>query len=255
MHNSAKTIIRALESIKSQTYKGEFQIIIVDDGSIDNSAKLVEEYINNNFDLNIELFKKKNEGVSSARNFAMKFARGQYIAFLDSDDEWQEEKIQLQIESIIKSPNVDLLGCRNCNLTNTRLSNIQIIRLIKLKAFSYTMKTSLTTSGVIMRRSIYIEIGGFDEKMRYSEDMNYWLRIMGKFNCYILDYPLVKLENDSLIKHGGGLSRKTWEMEKGELNNITYIYKNKQINVLQYLFSFTFSFLKFMRRLILKYTT
>lgn len=251
MYNSSQTILRALNSIKFQNFDGSFQIIVVDDGSIDNSVILVEKFRDENLDLCIDIFKKKNGGVSSARNFAMDHATGEYIAFLDSDDEWNKEKIQIQIEIMVKNPQIDLLGCRNSTSTSVTLPQSDNLPLIKLNSFNYVLKTSLITSSVIMRRLIYVEIGGFNENMRYSEDMNYWLRAMQKFNCYLLVLPLIILESNNLVKHSGGLSTKRWEMEKGELENIKYIYKTKQINLMQYFLATVFSLLKYLRRLIL----
>lgn len=252
MYNSAKTIIRALESIKSQTYKGKLQIIVVDDGSIDSSFRLVSDFKMENSELWIDLLMKTNGGVSSARNEGMKCAQGDYISFLDSDDVWLSEKLEVQFESMVNNPIIDLLGCR----TNTIVQKKSFVKsrndLIPLVPFGYVIETQLITSTVFFKREIYERIGGFDESMKYAEDMNYWLRSMEYFKCFVLNTPLVYMEENSSMKHSGGLSNKLWAMEKGELKNIKYIYKKGHVNYGEYIFATVFSFLKYIRRVVLQ---
>lgn len=251
MYNSSKTILRALESIKNQTYKGKIQIIVVDDGSYDDSASLVEDYKNKSSDLWIDLIKKENGGVSSARNLGMKLAKGDFIAFLDSDDQWLKDKIKLQLDTIHLNPDIDLLGSTADGVIFKKVLGRKVGRLIPLAPFGYLLKSQLITSTVIFKREVYFRIGGFDENMKYSEDMNYWLRSMGCFNCYLLNRPLVIMECNNNMKHTGGLSGKLWAMEKGELKNIRYVYDKDQINFGEYIFASLFSFLKFIKRVIM----
>ena len=248
MYNSSKTIVRALESIKNQDFIGKLQIVIVDDGSSDDSVSLVENFITFNQDLWIDLLKKENGGVSSARNEGMRLAKGDYIAFLDSDDFWMADKLKLQCGTMSSNKNIDLLGCvADGNILKCYLGK-KVDRIILLSPFKYTIKTRLITSTVFFKKSVYDSIGGFDVAMKYSEDMNYWLRIMEHYNCYLLNESLVKMEHNDNMKHAGGLSNKLWEMEKGELSNIKYVYNAGMINEIQYVTALTFSFLKYMKR-------
>lgn len=248
MYNSSKTIIRALESIKNQNFIGKIQIVVIDDGSSDNSLSVVENFININTDLWIDLIKKENGGVSTARNEGMQFAKGQYIAFLDSDDFWMPEKLQVQFDTMSANEHIDLLGCNADGNILNRYLGLKADRIILLSPFKYTIKTLLITSTVFFKKSIYDTIGGFDINMKYSEDMNYWLRIMERFNCYFLNESLVVMEHNDNMKHAGGLSNKLWEMQKGELFNIRSIYKMGLLNNLQYFIALNFSFLKFLKR-------
>lgn len=254
MYNSSKTILRALESIKNQTYNGEFQLIIIDDGSLDNSVSIVEDFKKKNSDLWIDVIKKENGGVSSARNMGMKYAKGDYIAFLDSDDEWLQEKILLQLETIILNPEIDLIGCTVDGITLKKVLGRKVGLLIELSPFSYIIKTQMSTPTVFFKKEVYKKIGEFDETMKYSEDMNYWLRCMEHFKCYVLNVPLVTVERNNIMKNCGGLSNKLWAMEKGELKNIKYIYEKGLINYFQYIFARLFSLLKFIRRGVLQKT-
>lgn len=248
MYNSSKTILRALESIINQNFIGELQIVIVDDGSFDDSVALVQEFIKFNKEFWIDIIRKQNGGVSSARNEGMKFAKGQYIAFLDSDDFWLPEKLKLQIEIMNSDNNIDLLGCMADDNILDKYLGKKVDRILLLSPFNYTIKTILITSTVIFKKNVYDRIGGFNLDMKYCEDMNYWLRIMQYFNCYLLNQSLVVMEHNNQMKHAGGLSSKMWEMEKGELHNLALINKIGLINKVQYIFSVIFSLLKFARR-------
>ena len=248
MYNSSKTILRALESIKNQTYQGKFQIIVVDDGSNDESVFLVEKFKKDNLNLWIDLIKKENGGVSSTRNLGMKYAQGEYIAFLDSDDHWLTAKIELQLEVMNSCKNIHLLGCTRDGVIHKRILGRKVGRLVPLAPLRYVLKSQLITSSVLFKREVYERIGGFDESMKYAEDMNYWLRSMEYFKCYLLNMPLVVMEYNNDMKHSGGLSSKLWDMEKGELKNIREIYNKEQINFGEYIFASVFSFFKFIRR-------
>lgn len=248
MYNSSKTILRALESIKNQTYKGRFQIIVVDDGSNDQSVFLVEEFKKDNLDLWIDLIKKENGGVSSTRNLGMKYAQGEYIAFLDSDDHWLKEKIDLQFNVLISQQHIHLLGCTRDETILRRVLGRKVGELIPLAPFSYVLKSQLITSSVLLKREVYERVGGFDESKKYAEDMNYWLRCMEHFKCYLLNSSLVIMECKKDMKHSGGLSSKLWDMEKGELKNIREIYNKEQINFGEFIFASVFSYFKFIRR-------
>jgi glycosyltransferase involved in cell wall biosynthesis len=129
MYNAENTIATCIYSVLNQTYKGKIEIIIINDGSKDNSKKIVEEFINiNQSDFEIKLINKENGGVSSARNRGMVLAKGHYIAFLDSDDEWLPNKLEKQLEVFITYSNVYFIG----GLINETLDKKNIIIEIPL---------------------------------------------------------------------------------------------------------------------------
>lgn len=104
IHNGEKTVRETIESVLSQNYKN-YEMIIVDDVSTDNSVKIIKEYQTN--DKRIKLFQlEKQGGASVARNYALKQAKGKYIAFLDCDDLWYQEKLEKQINFMEKN-NID----------------------------------------------------------------------------------------------------------------------------------------------------
>jgi len=96
--NRADLILKAIESVLKQTYKAS-EIIVIDDGSNDETKKIIENY-------DIKYFYQRNSGVSSARNKGIKVAKYDWIAFLDSDDTWREDKLQKQVDFHIKNKNI-----------------------------------------------------------------------------------------------------------------------------------------------------
>jgi glycosyltransferase involved in cell wall biosynthesis len=110
MYNSKNTIKSAIESVLNQTYKEPIEIIVVNDGSKDGCEKIVEKMIiNNQTNRTIKLINKPNGGVSSARNRGIKEANGEYIAFLDSDDIWHPQKLELVFEAL-KDDSIKFIG-------------------------------------------------------------------------------------------------------------------------------------------------
>ncbi len=98
-YNSAKYITEAIDSVLNQTY-ANIEIIVVDDGSTDNTENILSNYVNKN---KIIYVKKKNGGPGSARNLGIKLANGEYIAFLDADDMWEKNKIEKQLSMALSS--------------------------------------------------------------------------------------------------------------------------------------------------------
>jgi glycosyltransferase involved in cell wall biosynthesis len=89
--------MKALDSIRNQTYK-DFEIIIVDDGSTDNTEEVIRAYKNKYKDLSLKYLYQENQKQAKARNYGIENANGEYIAFLDSDDEWMENKLKCKLK-------------------------------------------------------------------------------------------------------------------------------------------------------------
>ena len=114
MYNAEKTILKCLKSVVNQLPKEEFEVIIVDDGSKDNSSLIVEKFMNEN-NYNIKLIKQENHGVSNARNNAIKSSSYSLIALIDSDDIWLEGKLNDQLR-IMEKYSADFVGTLHNNL-------------------------------------------------------------------------------------------------------------------------------------------
>ena len=104
MYNASETIVRVLNSVKNQTLKCDYEILVINDGSKDNSKEIVEKYISENSGSNIILIDQLNGGVSTARNAGLRASKGELIAFLDSDDEWFPDKLEKQKQILNNNP-------------------------------------------------------------------------------------------------------------------------------------------------------
>ena len=251
MYNSEATVTTCIRSVLNQTYKCEIEIIVVNDGSTDDSVAIVEEIIKtNNTKIVIQLINKENRGVSTARNIGMKIAKGEWIALLDSDDEWMPNKLERQMQILINNANIDFLGTsRNGECYSFFWKNIN--GLTKISCKMILVKNFFSPPTIIFKKQIFLEIGGFDENQRYYEEGNYFVRISQKYNCYLLNESLVITGGGKPYFGHSGLSGNLKEMERGELKNIRDALNLGVINLFEYLFLVVYSFLKYIRRVLI----
>lgn len=247
VYNAEKTIEAALLSVKNQNWEGDFEIIIVDDGSTDSSRSIIETYIQMYNEQNITLINQENSGVSKARNVAMKKATGNFIAFLDADDEWLPEKTGKQMKFLRdEKMEVDFL---------TSLWNKEKVsfpyqiearnNLIEITLKKLLFKVTGQTSTAIFKRKVLENTGYFDEDQKYSEDANYWMRVSAKNRMFLLSEHLVIAGGGKKQFGESGLSANLIEMEKGIQKNIGEMYQNHRISLMEYYFFFIFSKFKY----------
>ena len=253
-YNSEKTILRALNSVINQTYR-DFEIILIDDGSVDNTHRIVENFISNNSNYKFIHIYQVNSGPSKARNIGIKSCNGKYIALLDSDDEWLPEKLQKQI-SVLKKYNADMIGCNYNLILKGKVIKKYIVKkyLKKISFFKCLFKHYFTSSTIVFSKKAILDIGLFPENQKYMEDAYVFKLINRKYDAYVLKDNLV-----NFYKHlygDCGLSMKLKDMEIHELNNFKSFRKknneyNKKINFLLYSCVIIFSYLKYLRRLLI----
>lgn len=247
LYNGEQSIEKALVSVKNQTWKGDFEIIVVNDGSTDNSRSVVENFIDKNPALNIQLIDQQNSGVSKARNTGLKLAKGKYIALLDSDDEWLPAKIERQMQYLTdENLKIDFItSLWNNEKVCFPYSVEGEIKLVNITLRKLLLKVTGQTSTAIFKRKILDNTGFFDEAQRYSEDANYWMRISEKNTMYLLPESLIIAGNGKKGFGFSGLSANLIEMEKGIQKNILEMYKTHRINFVEYVFYFVISKLKY----------
>lgn len=200
VYNYARFIGRALDSVLSQTY-GNYEILVIDDGSTDNLANVLKDY-----NSNIRYFYKENGGVSSARNFGIKKANGKLIAFLDADDEWTVDKLEKQVKFLSINNNYRMCYTDMSHVCNNAFVNRSYLHERKYKYFSSgDLYLNLLEEGfifvptVMLYRDCFDQVGYFDESLTHSEDRDMWLRVAKKFQIGFIDEPLT-IRHD----HGGG---------------------------------------------------
>lgn len=234
VYNAENTILSCMKSVHNQTYEN-VEVIIIDDGSSDRSKEIIETYIAEHT-LQWLFISRENRGVAKTRNEGIQKSNGEFIAFLDSDDVWLEEKLSKQMALIQETKAVFVS-------TNIRYvaSNIgyQIYHLKDL-----LLSNKVCTSTVLVSKVVLDDIGYFNEHMQYSEDYNLWLRIVNKYPIYIMNEILTKYNDNSQ-----GLSSHLWKMEKGELSNYKELLNDKTITFLEFIKSSLFSVSKFIIRI------
>ncbi|MDD5606825.1 MAG: glycosyltransferase [Candidatus Pacebacteria bacterium] len=219
-YNRADLLGRAIQSVLSQTYQ-YFEIIIVDDGSIDNTKSLVERFNNERI---VYIQRRENSGNSVVpRNTAMKIAKGKYIAFLDSDDEWMPEKLEKQIKLFEKlnNSNIGFIGCNVVIVDekNKKEWEYKIPRCKNIFKELLIMNNFIfNPSSVIVEKEVFNTIGLFDENLKTVQDYDMWIRIAQKYNFDFVPEPLFKY-----YIHNSNITN-TLSFEKQE-KDIRYIFE------------------------------
>lgn len=249
MYNSEKTIIEVLESVRKQTALDYIkEIIIVNDGSKDNSETLVNKYKAEHPLLPLYMITQSNGGVSKARNAGMKKAVGKYIALLDSDDEWLPEKLKRQLEIMEKNPQIFFLGAGQ----ELRLYFWKKIQgLYKAKPRDVCWRSFPVTPSVIFRRECIEKVGFFDENRQYCEDVEFFQRFFKYYNFYYLAESLVNTGIQKEYFGETGLTRNLKGMHEGRKENLDKLYEERLISFPFYLSMQAFNEIKYLRRKLL----
>ena len=211
-YNREKYIERAIKSVLEQSYK-DYELIIVDDGSTDDTAKILKKY-----DKKIRKFSMLHSGVSAARNFGISKAHGQWIALLDSDDYWLPEKLAKQMAYLEENPDMKIMQVgekwiRNGKFVNPMKKHQKYSGWIFEKCLPLCI---VSPSAVIIHKSIFEEIGLFNEEMPVCEDYDLWLRVARK-------YPIGLMSEFLIVKTGGHedqLSKKYWGMDRYRVDSL-----------------------------------
>jgi glycosyltransferase involved in cell wall biosynthesis len=193
-YNGARWISGAIESILGQTYE-DFELIIVDDGSTDNSKEIVASHLCNE---RVRYIYQENRGFSAAVNKGIKKSSGDLIGFIGQDDLWVPHKLELQAKYLREHKDVDLVHSNYCSIDPDE--RIIGMRDVKVPSFSSKKKVVeqlfldnfIGFETVLLKRKCFDEVGFFDERMVGYSDHDMWLRIAGSFNIGYLDLPLVK---------------------------------------------------------------
>jgi len=192
-YNRKKLLKEAIDSVFAQTFK-DFEIIVSDDGSTDGTKELIEKA----FKGKIIFIKGNHQGVSHARNEAIKIAKGKYIAFLDDDDWWDEKFLEKTAQDIMKK---DVIGAFT-NYYKVYSSKVKEIGYKKGKVppiidLNWIVRGSfIDPSIVIVDKETIVKAGLFDESLSTAEDWDMWLRMLrfGKF-AYIDELLVYKRVN------------------------------------------------------------
>ena len=218
-HNRCELLKRAISSVLNQTIKTR-EIIIVDNGSTDNTHGMISSLFPE-----ITYIYEKTKGVSIARNIGIKNCHSTWIAFLDSDDAWEPQKLEKQFFYINnKNKKYRLIHTNEIWYKNNKFQN-QLKKHQKSGGDIFQKSLDLcciSPSSALIKKEIFDDYGFFDEGLEVCEDYDMWIRITAKEEVGFLDNPLV-------IKYGGHndqLSKKYWGMDRFRIKSLEKNLKN-----------------------------
>ncbi len=223
-YNREKYLNRCISSVLKQTYSVD-EVILINNNSNDNTINLVKrEYPY------IKIYNEKKRGVSSARNLGIRKSSNQWIAFLDSDDEWKSSKIEKQVSRLLKYGNkYKIIHTNEIWVKNGKYFN-QKFKHKKKEGYLFNDCLNIckiSPSSVLMNKSLFLKYGLFDNRLMVCEDYELWLRITSKVLVGYLDEPLV-------IKYGGHegqLSKKYWGMDRFRVKALEELILKYNLNV------------------------
>lgn len=247
----SSTVVRAVASIAQQTTKPA-EVILIDDASGDDTLPVLQKLAQENPGWVKVLQLNENQGAASARNAGWNIARQPYIAFLDADDAWHHQKIQIQYEWMLNNPKIMLVGHQSiqkkeCETESTWDDDVRVKHISK---FQLLLVNSFSTRTVMVRREIPIQ---FDTSKRYMEDYWWLLQIVfSNIKICRIELPLAFTFKSDYGE--SGLSSKLWEMEKNELDNYWRLYKGGMIAFPLIALLTIYSLMKYLRRVLISRT-
>lgn len=205
-YNRRALLRRAVNSVLQQSRPAD-EIIIVDDGSTDGTSTELQR-----LERRVKIINLQRRGISAARNAAISAARGEWLAFLDDDDCWLADKLARQLQAVAANPAMRLCHSEEIWIRNGRRVNA-MRKHKKQGGWIYPSCLPLcviSPSAAMIHRSLFDEVGLFDERLPACEDYDLWLRVCARQAVLYIDEPLI-------IKYGGHkdqLSRRYWGMDR-----------------------------------------
>ncbi len=222
VHNRPALLIRALTSVYQQSHTN-IEIIVIDDGSIQPVQAMLKDRFPD-----VIVAQQPHSGVSAARNHGIRLASSQWIAFLDSDDEWLANKLSMQMQHLTTHPDYKVCHSEEIWIRNgTRVNAMNKHAKCGGWIFQHCLPLcAISPSSVIIHRSIFDQVGTFDESLPACEDYDLWLRLTSQF-------PVLFIEQSLIRKYGGHddqLSRQYWGMDRFRITALQKIIDSAGLN-------------------------
>ncbi|HDP99117.1 MAG TPA: glycosyltransferase [bacterium] len=220
--NRALWLRAAVESVLNQSFR-DFELIVIDDGSTDATAEVVSE-----FDEQIRYYFQTNQGPSAARNLGIHKAKAPYLCFLDSDDQWQKNKLAIQIDTLARQPEFKICYTGEIWIRRgVRVNAKKVHRKYSGRIYQHCLPLCLISpSSVMIHRDVLTEVGLFDTSFPVCEDYELWLRICQRYPVNFINQPLI-------IKYGGHedqLSRRYWGMDRFRVRALEKILSSGELS-------------------------
>lgn len=213
LYNKAPYVDKAIKSVLAQTFR-DYELIIVDDGSKDNSAEKAAKAIERQN--HCHLIQQKNQGVSITRNNGVAFSKGEYLCFLDADDWWEPSFLEEMMGIIKRYPHAGIYGTGYWIVKNNkkRLAPIGVDKRFTEGEINYyqvyakTLCMPLWTGAVCIPRIVFGEMQGFNPGLNLGEDFDLWVRISLKYPVVFLTKPLSNYNQDVDVTFRGTRKKK-----------------------------------------------
>jgi len=224
-YNYARYVGEAVESALGQTYPN-IEVIVVDDGSTDNSLEVLQQYRER-----IKIIEQKNSGVCVARNRGVAESTGEYIAFLDADDVWLPEKIEKQVAKLASGKDLGLVHVgvididASGNELATHLNGMAGDVSVELMMFEKAVILG-GGSGVMIPRTVFNKVEGFDETLSTSADWDLYFRISSAYSVGFIGEPLLRYR-----LHGSNMHSNIRRMESEMLSAYEKAFSRNAFNI------------------------
>ncbi|MDR1544515.1 MAG: glycosyltransferase [Prevotellaceae bacterium] len=236
LYNKAKYVEKALQSVVNQTFK-EFEIIVIDDGSTDNSLNVVRNFQIFKFS-NLKIIQQQNSGVSVARNNGVKIAKYDYIVFLDADDWWAENYLEEMVKLINDFPDAALWASSYFKVKNGKnipakigvAENFERGYFDYFEAYSRSPYMPVNPITATIKKSVFNEMGGFKPKLKLGEDFDLWARIALKYRTALINKQLAFYNQDVEQQSRGVVFEKIYEPTTHFIFNLDYLQEQEAKN-------------------------
>ena len=239
LYNKANYILKTVNSVFNQTFP-EFELIVVNDGSTDESLDKIKHFKDNRF----KIISQENAGVSVARNNGVKQAKYSYVAFLDADDWWDDHFLEEMKMLIGKYPEAGIYGCNyyyvkngKCRLADKGLEKGFTAGYINyFKVYAKTFCVPFNCSFVIVDKTVFNAGGGFNPRLRFGEDFDLWASIALKSKIGYLNKPLAYSNQDIAFSDRALGINKLYDKDSYYIFNLPHLEieekKNQDLSIL-----------------------
>lgn len=182
LYNKEDYIEATLKSVLSQSFQ-DFEIIVVNDGSTDESLNIVKQIESDK----VVMFSNENRGLSATRNFGIEKAKSNYVAFLDADDLWKKDYLETMFK-LIKAYNGHSVFCTNVNLfyeyikNHLQGKNFNLKYALVLNSFSDLLEYTPGFSSIVIDKSVFKSVGGFNEAVNFGEEHDFFIRCFAQYD-------------------------------------------------------------------------
>lgn len=239
VYNAERTILETIQSVQQQTFS-DFELVVINDGSTDRTLELLDTIK----DYRLKVFSYSNGGLSVARNRGIALATGEFITFLDADDLWTYDKLELQLRALQQHPEAGVAYSWTCNMSEKGESFFEGKSvLFEGNVYPHLLLTNFIANGsnILIRRQAIESVGEFDPTLAPCADWDFYLRLASRWTFVVVPKPQILYRQSS-----GSMSSKIEVMQKEALlvlerafqsapSELRHLKKHSQANVYRYL--------------------